>query len=208
MDCPKLLGNMVALETRLSQVYDLHMASLTNFVHCLRERMGDQAAIPYMDPWDGGVKAEILFLLEAPGAKAKNSGFVSMNNPDETAKNFFEIIHQVGIDRKRIVMWNAVPWYIGSGGRIRPADSSDIATGIESLAELLQLLPKLRAIVLVGGKAKKAEKHVRGVAPHLEVFASPHPSPMFVNRKPENRDVLLHSLRTVQIFLKKSYLNS
>jgi len=201
VDRPKLLGMKAALEERLSQINDAHMAALTNFVHCLRERMGDGAAIPYMDPWDGGLEAEVLFLLEAPGAKAKNSGFVSMNNPDETAKNFFEIIHQVGIDRKRMVMWNTVPWYIGSGDRIRPATTSDIVDGIESLAELLQLLPKLRVIVLVGEKAKKAEKHVRGVAPHLEVFATPHPSPMFVNRKPGNRDVLLHGLRAVKIFL-------
>jgi len=201
MDRPKLLGDAGALESRLSQINDPHMAPLTRFVERLREHMGPEAAIPFIDPWDGGVEAEVLFLLEAPGPKARNSGFVSMNNPDETAKNFFEISREAGIDRKRTVTWNTVPWYIGLDSKIRPANSSDIAAGIESLADLLQLLPKLRAIVLVGGKAQKVESHVRDVAPQLRVFSSPHPSPMFVNRKPHNRGVLLCSWQDVQSFL-------
>ncbi len=73
--------------------------------------------------------------------------------------------------------------------------------GIESLAELIELLQKLRAIVLVGGKAQKASDHVKHVAPHLTVFSCPHLSPMFVNRKPENKDILLAKCREVQSFL-------
>lgn len=202
MDRPKLLGESSALEARLSQVNDSHMIPITNFVHRLRESMEGETAIPYFDPWDGGVEAEVMFLLEAPGPKARNSGFVSMNNPDETAKNFFEISREAGVDRKRIIIWNTVPWYIGSGRKIRPAKSSDIVDGAQSLAELLHLLPKLRAIVLVGGKAQKIENHIRDVAPQLEVFKSPHPSPMFVNRKPENRGTLLSSWQVVRAFLE------
>lgn len=84
MDRPKLLGDLEALESRIAQLSDAHVAPLTQFVHRLREQIGPDAAIPYIDPWDGGVEAEALFLLEAPGPKARNSGFVSMNNPDET----------------------------------------------------------------------------------------------------------------------------
>lgn len=201
MDKPKILADENAVQSRLAQLEDPHISPLTRFVVALREKMGPEAAIPYIDPWDGGVNAVVLFLLEAPGPKAKNSGFVSMNNPDETAKNFFEISREAGINRKHIVTWNVVPWYIGAGQRIRPATRADIAVGIESLAELLSLLPSLRAVVLVGGKAQKAESHIRGVAPHLQVFTSPHPSPMFINRKSENRSILLSSWRAVQDFL-------
>ncbi|MGM8851303.1 uracil-DNA glycosylase [Salinicola sp. V024] len=206
MDRPKLLGDRRALEDRLSQVNDAHMAPLTDFVHRLRERMGTEVVIPYIDPWDGGVEAKVMFLLEAPGAKARNSGFVSMNNPDETAKNFFEISRESGIDRKQIVTWNTVPWYIGSDSKIRPATSSDISAGIESLAELLGLLPKLKAIVLVGGKAQKAESYIHQAAPHLKVFISPHPSPLFVNRRPENRAVLTKHWQAVKFFLEDNAL--
>ncbi len=198
MDRPKLLGDLEALESRITQLSDAHVAPLTQFVHRLREQMGPDAAIPYLDPWDGGVEAEALFLLEALGPKARNSGFVSMNNPDETAKNLFEISRMAGIDRKRIIIWNTVPWYIGSGSKIRPANSTDITAGIISLGELIQLCPKLRTIVLVGRKAQKIERHIQSIANHLEIFTSPHPSPMFVNRNAENRATLLNRWCAVQ----------
>ncbi|MBZ2189252.1 uracil-DNA glycosylase [Alcanivorax sp. JB21] len=201
MDRPKLLRDKTAREARLSQLDEAHVARLTDFVDDLRIRIGPEAAIPYFDPWDGGVGAEALFLLEAPGPKARNSGFMSMNNPDETAKNLFELIHEAEIDRRRIAIWNTVPWYIGSGAKIRPASSSDIASGIESLSNLFQLMPKLRLVVLVGAKAQKAHKHIQNVAPHLGLLSSPHPSPMFVNRRPGNREAILNSLRTVSMSL-------
>lgn len=202
MDKPKLLRDAKVVEERVAQLKLPHMLELTKFVERLRIEMGEAAVIPFFDPWDGGVEAEVLFLLEAPGPKARNSGFISRNNPDETAKNFFEISRVVGLDRKSTILWNVVPWYIGSGTRIRPAGATDIAQGVESLAELLQLLSKLRAIVLVGDKAKKAESHVIKIAPQLTIFSSPHPSPMFINRKPENRSVLETKWRVVQEFLK------
>jgi uracil-DNA glycosylase len=205
MDSPKILGDKNVLEARLSQINDDHIAPLSGFVTKLRAEMGPSAAIPYFDPWDGGINAEVLFLLEAPGAKARNSGFVSMNNPDETAKNFFELCQEAGIERKRIVIWNAVPWYIGSGKKIRPAKSADISEGTESLDELLRLLPDVRAIVLVGLKAQKATRRVNEIAPTLKIFNSPHPSPMFVNRKPENRGILLSKWQDVRSLLEDHF---
>lgn len=204
MDRPKLLGDNRALDLRLSQVDEAHIAPLSQFVRRLRDRVGPGVAIPYFDPWDGGVDAEVLFLLEAPGPKAKNSGFVSMNNPDETAKNVFEISRAAGIDRKRMAVWNTVPWYIGSERKIRPARSADIDAGIECLDELLQLLPKLRAIVLVGRKAQQADDHVKSIVPHLKVFTSPHPSPLFINRNQDNRSKLFECWLAVQSFLDGS----
>ena len=129
------------------------------------------------------------------------SGFVSMNNPDQTAKNFFELSHEAGLNRKDTVTWNTVPWYIGTGKKIRAATSVDIASGTESTAELLSLLPRLQAIVFVGLKAQRVEHRVHGLAPHVRCFRSPHPSPLFVNRKPENRAKLLQCWRQVSAYL-------
>ena len=163
--------------------------------------MGSNAAIPYFDPWDGGVDAKTLFLLEAPGPKARNSGFVSMNNPDETARNFFEIYHEVGFRREETATWNVVPWYIGSGAKIRAANSSDLAQGKHSLRELFGLMPELRAVVLMGRKAQKNMKELMLLVPDAAFFQCPHPSPMYVNRKKENKGVLLASLEEVRAFL-------
>ena len=197
-DRPKLLGRPDALDSRLQQIEERHVAPLTAFVRRLRIKAGGDASIPFFDPWDGGTEAEILFLLEAPGPKARNSGFISRNNPDETAKNFFELLNEAGIPRRRSLLWNVVPWYLGTGKKIRPANASDIVSGIESLDELLGLLPRLRGIVLVGSKAQKAEGHLKQLRPSLFILACPHPSPMFINRRPENRQVLRNRLRIVR----------
>jgi len=156
-----------------------------------------RASIPDFDPWDGGVTAEILYLLEAPGAQAVASGFVSRNNPDETAKNFFELNREAGIPRELSVTWNIVPWYIGSGKRIRAATREDISSGSKSLERLLRLLPTLRAVVLVGRKAERAAGIISRACPDVRIFRSPHPSPLFVNNAPGNRDRILRTLREV-----------
>src|SRR6266581_3517335 len=113
VDKPKLLTDPQARVERRAQLQESHIAPLTAFVGALRHEGGPGVAIPYFDPWDGGVDAEILYLLEAPGPQAVASGFISRNNPDESAKNFFELNAEAKIPRKRTVTWNIVPWYIG-----------------------------------------------------------------------------------------------
>lgn len=200
-DCPKLLAIEGARAERRRQLQDDHIKPLSDFVDSLRSEVGEGASIPDFDPWDGGVNAEILFLLEAPGAKAVLSGFISRNNPDESAKNFFELLAEAGISRKQSVLWNIVPWYIGDEARIRPANCTDIASGSSSLARLLDLLPHLRIVVLVGRKAERANGMILQLRPKMQIFKSPHPSPLFVNNAPGNRDRLLEALRNVADFL-------
>lgn len=203
-DYPKLLGQPEALASRIGQLDESHIAPLTDFVGRLRERMGPLVSIPYFDPWDGGINAKVLFLLEAPGPKARNSGFISINNPDETAKNLFELLVEAGIERRLIVLWNVVPWYLGSERKIRAARSGDVQLGIESVNELMALLQQVRGVVLVGRKAQKAESYLKKLGPTLFLESCPHPSPMYMNRKPENRLVLLQCLRKVSARLKEN----
>ncbi len=203
-DKPKSLGSSAARTTRLAELREPHIAPLTAFVETLRAEMGSNYRIPYFDPWDGGTAAEVLYLLEAPGAKAVTSGFISRNNPDETAKNFFQLNQQSGIPRKRTITWNIIPWYIGSGSRIRPANSDDIEVGIQPLNSLLDLLPRLRAIVLIGQKAQRGSIHIARLRPNVRLFKSPHPSPLFVNNSPLNREKILIVLREVADYLDMS----
>jgi uracil-DNA glycosylase len=202
VDLPKSLSSQREREARLAHLALPHMASLASFVQALREQMGASFQVPDFDPCDGGVEAECLFLLEAPGPKAIRSGFVSRNNPDETAKNFFLLNQEVSIPRGRTVIWNIVPWYIGSESTIRPANGADVWAGLPSLRRLLSLLPKLRAVVLVGQKAASAELEVQKALPRVSIFTVRHPSPMFVNRLPGNRALLLAQLSVVAAFVK------
>jgi uracil-DNA glycosylase len=125
------------------------------------------------------------------------SGFVSRNNPDETAKSFMLLNEAAGIARSRTVVWNIVPWYIGSGQRIRPATGKDIDEGWPYVVRLLDLLPRVAVAVLVGRKAQRARRHFVALRPDVAVFDCPHPSPLFVNRLPANREVVVEALRAV-----------
>src|SRR5258708_7194323 len=90
-DLPKLLGFPQICNDRQAQLHESHIAPLTEFVEALRAEVGVAAIVPDFDPWDGGIDAEILYLLEAPGPQAVASSFISRNNPDESAKNFFQL---------------------------------------------------------------------------------------------------------------------
>jgi uracil-DNA glycosylase len=168
------------------------------FVERLRRERGLGAEVPNFDPWDGGVAAELLFVLEAPGPKTVASGFVSRNNPDASASTFYAANMEAGIPRRLTVTWNIVPWALADArGRVRAPAPRDLGAGIPYLEQLLSLLPRLGAVVLVGRKAECAAPRLAAGWPHVARFTAPHPSPQFVNRRPENRERLVEALRVV-----------
>ena len=134
-------GTQDGWSIRMLKRYDVHIAPLTTLVDWIRAEQGVSKKIPCFDPWDAGIHAKVLFLLEAPGPKSKKCGFVSKDIKDPTAKNLDALIREAGITRKDIVIWNVVPWYIGDGKKIRPAKKSDINSGQKYLEWLLFLLP-------------------------------------------------------------------
>lgn len=198
IDKPKSLRNSIVIQSRLARIFDPHVTPLTHFVETIREETGLDKEIPYFDPLDGGINAKCLFLFEAPGPRAVSSGFISRNNPDESARNFFELNQEVGLLRELTISWNIVPWYIGTGTKIRPANRIDIRQGKKYLLVLLSLLPNLRIIVLGGRKAQKAETLIKDNYPSVTLMKMPHPSPLFVNNAPENKFKILQSLQAVK----------
>lgn len=191
-DAPYSLGDKSIIEHRLSLLDADHVAPLTVFVN--RMKKPKRAKVPYFDPFDGGQYAEILFLLEAPGPCAIESGFISRNNPDPTAKNFFELNMSVGLDRKKTIMWNIVPWHIrNENNNIRPASEDDIKQGQEILLELLSLLKNLKIIVLVGKKSQSIHVWLSAET-NAHIYALHHPSNRVKNSYPgkfdENKNVL------------------
>lgn len=192
-DHPYALQDVRERRARRARLREAHIVPLTAFVENLRAATGLDDAIPDFDPLDGGVAAELLFLLEARGAKAVASGFVSRNHPDQTARNWCLLLNQAGIPRRQSVLWNIVPWYLGTGTRIRNANAADIQAGLHTLPELLQLLPRLRGIILVGGSAQRAHAEIARMI-QVPIHHVPHPSPQFVNRTSKNRQRLLTAL--------------
>ena len=195
-DAPKSLADPAAREVRRLQLRELHMQPLADFVRHLRIDHPNRS-IPDFDPSDGGAQARLLYLLEAPGRRATDSGFVSRNNPDETAKNFFALNVEAGIPRRLTLIWNVVPWYIGSGTKIRAATKDDVGEGRPSLMELLSLLPRLELVVFIGRQAEHAANWLKRERPELMYLNCPHPSPLYVNHAPGNRQRILEVLHEV-----------
>ncbi len=199
------------MERKLALLDEPHIAPLTQFVRRLRSQRGGGESVPWFDPDEGGVGARILLLLEAPGPRAtgpggprpaaEGSGFISCDNNDQTAANLWALLDQAGVDRREIVTWNIVPWYVGDGTAIRPVSVADLEEARPALRELLSLLPEVRVVVLLGRKAAAGWQRAGTDLPTIE---APHPSPQAVNPRPaawaEIRSALIEARRRAGLF--------
>ena len=202
-DYPKSLKDEAERLARKQLLNQEHVAPLTRFVEKIT-RQHPKKGIPYFDPLDGGTRAQCLFVLEAPGPNAVESGFISRNNNDNSAKNFFEINLKAGIPREKTIIWNIVPWYIGTGKKIRPATTDDINMGLPYLHELINLLPNLQIVVLIGKKAQIVKKELENQYADIRLFECYHPSPMVINTNPRNRQKIIEALKPVSDILNQA----
>lgn len=186
LDAPRSLRSPAAITLRRAMLVEPHIAPLATYVEGLRSKQPDWEFQDF-DPMDGGIEADMLFLLEKPGpmtslkSKKMGSGFISRNNDDPTAENVFTFMRTAGIERKRTVLWNVIP---GWNETIK-YDAAEIRRGVEELRNLLPLLPRLRTLVLVGGPAKRAKRLVQSVRPDLVIQTSAHPSARCFQFNPE-----------------------
>jgi hypothetical protein len=133
------------------QRYDAHIAPINQFVDELR-RISGRDSVPYVAPMYGGVNARLLSVLRDPGPKTQRanggSGFLCMENDDASAEAISELFAKVEIDASDIVPWNVYPWYINRAPR-----AAELEAGVAPLSRIIDLLPKLRVVMLHGGSA-------------------------------------------------------
>ena len=142
--------------------YATPVAPLNRFIDDLG-RHDDAGHPPYIAPMYKGVECPGLVVLRDPGPKAggaRGSGFLSVENDDETAARQFRIMTEAGIDPADMLPWNAYPWYINAKPNVR-----EIRAGCGPLKQVLDSLPRLRIILLLGGDARRAWK----------IFQTEHP---------------------------------
>jgi len=186
---PFALKNPLEVARRVELLEHPHMLPLKNFVEVLRLERGPQYLIPHFDSLDGGFEARVLFLLEAPGPKVLETGFISRDNPDLTARNIGELLEGVGLARADTLLWNTVPWYISSeDGRFRAPKTQDIMDARAATEQLLTLLSKLEHIVLVGNHAQKSKPWLETLGRYT-LWAMGHPSPRNFGSRPQAREV-------------------
>lgn len=128
--------------------------------------------VPYFTSKEGGAEAKILYLLQDPGRSgASRSGYMDPDNKGPTAKNFREA--KAGMDPRAVITWNAVPWPVKQG---KLATELRVAREEQRLDELLELLPCLRVVVLLGDEAHKLTEDLYVRRPQLHILHGPHPS--------------------------------
>lgn len=179
---PRSLKGMHERAYRRTLLNEPHMAPLKEFVEQLRRE--DRGFVPNFDPLDGGTGARLLFLMEKPGPKtdeyvAGGSGFISRDNDDQSAAATFTFMRQARIPREDVAIWNSIPWWNG----IVKTSPEERSEGLLRLEPLLELLPRLQGVVLVGQKASRAANIL--ALRNLKVWHSAHPSPRVRARYPD-----------------------
>lgn len=204
-DLPRTLRDPAARERKRRLLGKPRVAPLTDFVRSLREEVPGH--VPYFDPDDGGVEDRVLFLFEAPGPSTGNegSGFISRDNDDPSAANFFRYNHEAGLERKKTISWNTVPWFVaGPDGRFRKPTDDEVRQAEPATVRLLDLLPHVEVIVLCGLVAHKAENLIRREHHTARIFPTYHPSPTGMNRYPKNKAHLMNTLREIAELVGRS----
>jgi hypothetical protein len=172
-DYPRSMRDIAVRQRRRAMLDLPHMGPLVAYVEQLRSC--GRGEVPLFDPLDGGVEAVVLFLFEKPGpmtADGAGSGFISQNNDDPTAEATYRFMRQAGIARKLTVAWNVVPWWNGT----RKVTGAELRQGVASIEGLIELLPNLRVVLLIGTKAARAERLLKNTG--LVLLCSDHPSPI------------------------------
>lgn len=202
-DRPRSLGTLEECKRRLKMISEPHVKELTKYVRKLRRRyqrrIPKYEGIPYFDPLDGGVNAQVLFLLEKPGRETVNSGFISRNNDDDTAEHTLTFMRRARIPREITCLWNVVPFWNGTR-KVTPAERE---LGIVCLADLLKHFKQLQVIMLVGTTAHRALPQLSKMCEH-KILKSWHPSPLTRKYDREKWNSILYQWKRAYRYLVQS----
>lgn len=136
-----------------SRRYAPHVEPINRLIDGLGE-LDDAGHPPYVAPMYRGIHAPALAILRDPGPKAggaAGSGFLSVENDDQTAERQCAFFAEAGVDPSDVAPWNAYPWYINA----KPS-RLQLAGGTRPLRQLLDLMPNLCVVLLLGGDAQSA----------------------------------------------------
>ena len=197
-----------SIAARHAPVGEPHVARLNKFARKIA-RDNDEH-VPLFDPESGGRNAQVLLLLQDPSRiAAHGSRFISRHNNDWTAGNTFTACVEAGLDYKEVVHWNVIPWWAQDPVK-NPSPAKRRSFADESrraapyLAQTLDLLPKLKSVVLVGLQAQLAWDRAThasggGLGRDLKQYRCPHTSPLAWNKtgpdNTPNREITIRVLR-------------
>lgn len=135
------------MDNRLCRLGEEHVRPLMALIEELRST---GLLVPNVDPNDGGVFARALFLLTTPGPKAVASGFVSRDNPDDSAKNMGTSLDLAGLRRRDVVLWNVVPHCLSTIDESRNPTTAEIRESIPATQRFMDRIVNLRVVIFCG----------------------------------------------------------
>jgi hypothetical protein len=157
---------------------DAHIAPINHFIAELQDPTNN-LWLPDVAPMHGGIDALVLSILRDPGPKTQagsGSGFLCIENDDPTAERQLQLFEQYGISPRKVLPWNAYPWYIN-----RAPNAGELNAGAAVLLKLLDLVPACRVVLLQGTHAVDVWRRVLKLSPalphdrNIEVVESIHP---------------------------------
>ena len=191
-------------ELKLARLDDPHVAPLNALV---RRWRGRGRAVPWFDPHGGGTGARVLLLLESPGPATMalgERGFSSEDNPDPTARVLRAAREASPLRAVDCLRWNVVPWALGTPEAWRNPRAADLAEAGPALAEVLQLVPRLRVVVPLGTAALAGWMRYLTMHPPVHpvvTLAVPHPSQRNTHARPAADQRVQHALGAAAAWL-------
>ena len=165
-----------------ARLHEIHIRAITTLVDELS--LIGRGFIPYVAPLYGGVNSEVLLIFQDPGPKTQSvggSGMLCAENDDPTAELFSNCLDAAGLDVARTITWNAYPWYIN-----KSPTASELDAGIMPLHRLLELLPDVSVVMLMGRRAEDSwarfSERYPAASRRYAVIRSLHPSGRGITR--------------------------
>lgn len=165
-------ANPTVLADKHSRIRAAHVAKLNAVADRVADTEGvERGQVPYVDPDTAGVNARMLVLLDNPSTKAEagtGSGLLSLDNDDRTARNCREAYERHGIRMADVVHWNVVPFPVAGvkNGGSTPAER---ARGVQWTREVVNLLPRLEIVLLLGASARDGWERAAIARPGLYI---------------------------------------
>jgi len=138
---------------QLARLKERHIAPFNNLVEELGSR-DDGGRLPWIAPMYFGRESRVLCVLRDPGKRADaaaGSGFLCIENTDETSRRQKRMMQEAGIDPPDMLPWNAYPWFVD-----RAPSTNELELGVDPLVRVMREMPRLRAVMLMGSQAQKS----------------------------------------------------
>ncbi|WP_433802958.1 uracil-DNA glycosylase family protein [Actinomycetospora sp. CA-084318] len=168
------------LDRKRARLHEPHIAPLVSLADRVAAERGlNPGAVPYPDPDHGGTRARVLFVLSHPGAAAPDTRFLSLGNPDSSAWLCLQHCVRVGLPLDTITHWNAVPFPIAG----KTPSGTEKRQGAPWLRRLVDLLPDLEVVCLLGAPARDAWPLAFPTTSPCRVVEGPSPGPPRINHR-------------------------